>query len=77
MDSYDKFERNLLERFSENQPVFDDELKEMYQEIKKTSLEDFQKIAVGDIQKEYLNGLKEKMRGKYQQLRNENSKISE
>lgn len=41
MDAYDKFERNLLERFSENQPVFDDELKEMYQEIKKTSLEDF------------------------------------
>jgi hypothetical protein len=57
--------------------VFDDELKEMYKQTKKVSLDDFSKIAVGDIQKDYLNGLKEKMRNKYQQIRNENSKISE
>lgn len=57
--------------------MFDDELKEMYKQTKKVSLDDFSKIAVGDIQKDYLNGLKEKMRNKYQQIRNENSKISE
>lgn len=49
MESYEKFEKDFMEKFSDNQPVFDDELKEMYKEAKKLALEDFSKVAVGDI----------------------------
>lgn len=55
MESYEKFEKDFMEKFSDNQPVFDDELKEMYKEAKKLALEDFSKVAVGDIQKDFLN----------------------
>lgn len=49
MESYDKFEKDLMIKFQDNQPVFDDELKEMFKEAKKLALDDFSKIAVGDI----------------------------
>jgi hypothetical protein len=40
-------------------------------------MEDFSKIAVGDIQKKYLEDLKDRMRNKYTQIRSENTKVSE
>lgn len=49
MESYEKFEKDFMEKFQDNQPVFDDELKEMFKEAKKLALDDFSKIAVGDI----------------------------
>ncbi len=30
MESYEKFEKYFMDKFNESQPVFDDELKEMY-----------------------------------------------
>ena len=50
-DAYDRFERTFLEQFSLRSPVFDDELKELYQEAKREGLEEFSKVAVGDVQK--------------------------
>lgn len=54
MEAYDKFEKDFIDKFNDQQPVFDDELKEMFKEAKKIALEDFSKVAVGDIQKEFL-----------------------
>ncbi len=41
------------------------------------ALEDFSKVAVGEIQKQFLVELKDKMRHKYKQFRTENTKVSE
>ena len=49
----------------------------MYQEAKKNCLEEFGKVAVGDIQRQYLVELKDKMKHKYNQLRHENEKMAE
>ena len=58
-------------------PVFDDELKEIYQSSKKQALEEFNKIAVGEVQKKFLVELKDKFKQKYNQIRKENEKIAE
>jgi hypothetical protein len=50
-DSYEKFETNFMENFELRSPVFDNELKEIYVDSKKVALEEFSKVAVGDIQK--------------------------
>ena len=49
MEAYEKFERDLMVKFQDNQPVFDDELKEMFKEAKKLALDEFSKVAVGDL----------------------------
>ena len=77
MESYDKYEKEIMEKFNDNQPMFDDELKEFYKEAKRYALEDFSKVAVGEIQREFLSNLKERMRNKYLQIKKENSKLSE
>jgi hypothetical protein len=40
-----------MENFELRSPVFDNELKEIYIDSKRTALEEFSKVAVGDIQK--------------------------
>ena len=77
MDAYDKFERNFQENFELRSPVFDDELKEIYQEAKRLCLEEFTKVAVGDVQKQYMVELKDKIKHKYNQIKQENEKVAE
>lgn len=48
-DSYEKFERSFIDNFELRSPVFDDELKEIYQEAKRVCLDEFSKVAVGDV----------------------------
>lgn len=50
-EAYDKFERNFLENFELRSPVFDDELKELYTDAKKLAMDEFSKVAVGDVQR--------------------------
>jgi hypothetical protein len=77
MDAYDKFERNFQENFELRSPVFDDELKELYLDAKRGCLEEFQRVAVGEVQKQYLVELKDKIKHKYNQIRMENEKVAE
>jgi len=58
-------------------PLFDEELKDLYNISKRRALEIFNKLAVGDVREEYLNGLKEKMQSKLSMFRIENEKTSE
>ena len=58
-------------------PVFDDELKEIYHSSKKSALEEFGRVAVGEVQKQFLVELKDKFKHKFHQIRKENEKISE
>jgi hypothetical protein len=50
-------------------PVFDEELTEMYREAKKAALDDFSKIAVGDLSKTFLIELKDKMKHRYKLIK--------
>ncbi len=56
--SMEKFERHMGEEFEAKQPMFDDELKELYVEAKKKAMEDFGSVAVGDIRDEFMIQLK-------------------
>ena len=76
-DAQSKFEKNFQESYELKMPVFDDELKEIYQSSKKQALEEFNKIAVGEVQKKFLVELKDKFKQKYNQIRKENEKIAE
>lgn len=57
--------------------MFEDELKEMYVEAKKLAMEEFGKVAVGEVQRQFLIELKDKIKHKYNQLRIENEKHAE
>ena len=46
-------------------PVFDDELKEIYHSSKKSALEEFGRVAVGEVQKQFLVELKDKFKHKF------------
>jgi capsule polysaccharide modification protein KpsS len=50
-DAYDKFERTFAENYELRAPLFDDELKEIYQEAKRAALDEFSKVAVGEVQR--------------------------
>lgn len=68
-DAYDRFERVFQEGYELKSPVFDDELKEIYQEAKRAALEEFSKVAVGDVQRQFLVELKDKIKHKFNQIR--------
>ena len=76
-DAYEKFERTLSEAFDLRSPVFDDELRELYQISKRQALEEFSKVAVGEVQRSFLLELKDKIRGKYLHIKLENEKVAE
>lgn len=76
-EAYEKFETNFMENFELRSPVFDNELKEIYIDSKKVALEDFGKVAVGEVQKQFLAELKDKMKHKFNQIRLENEKVAE
>lgn len=57
--------------------MFDDELKEIYIEAKRQAMEEFSKVAVGEVQRQFLVELKDKIKHKYNQIRIENEKVAE
>lgn len=49
----------------------------MYREAKKVALDDFSKIAVGELSKTFLIELKDKMKHRYKLIKQQNEKIAE
>ena len=76
-DAFSNFESTFYRAFEKAVPMFEEELKSLYSSAKKTALEIFNKIAVGDVREEYLKNLKEKMQTKLEYFRLENEKTSE
>ncbi len=58
-------------------PLFEDELRELYKDARKIALEEFGKVAVGDVQKQFIIELKDRMKQKFKTFRQENEKLSE
>jgi len=42
-------------------PLFEDELREVYKDARKLAIEEFGKVAVGDVQKQFMIDLKDRM----------------
>lgn len=61
-NSFDLFLKSLNEELKEGGPFYEGELKELYARSKKLALENFQKVAVGDVKENYFEDLKEKMK---------------
>jgi len=76
-EAYDKFEKNLQENFELRTPMFEDELQEVFKEAKKYAMEEFSKVAVGEVKEEYMKELKEKIRNRYESIKFENEKQAE
>jgi len=76
-DSHDIFERVMGEELQAGGPFFEAELKDIYSTAKKQALNHFQKVAVGDVKEEYLENLRDKMKNKYQQIKQDNDHTCE
>ena len=76
-ESYSKFERYFHENFEMRCPLFEEELAELYKDARKIGLEEFSKVAVGEVQRQFLIELKDKMKQKFKQIKMENEKLSE
>lgn len=61
-NSFDLFVKGLNEELKEGGPFDEGELKELYARSKKLALDNFQKVAVGDVKENYFEDLKEKMK---------------
>jgi len=57
-------------------PLFEDELREIYKDSRKIALEEFGKVAVGEVQKGFIVELKDRMQQKFKQFKQENERIS-
>lgn len=56
------FEKAMLDAYQTKSPLFEEELKEVYQEAKRESIEVFKKKKVGEVSEDFLNELKQKMK---------------
>lgn len=61
----------------ENQPLYDEELKDKYNYAKREALDLFNRTAVGDIKDQFLEQLKEKMKQRFNQKKSENDQACE
>ena len=57
--------------------MFEDELKELYVEAKRSAMEGFSQVAVGEIRDEFLSQLKQKIRHKFNIVKSDNEKMAE
>jgi hypothetical protein len=67
----------LQNEFESRSPLFDEELREVYKEARKAAIEEFNKISVGEVSKQYMVELKDRMKQKFKQVKVENEKLSE
>ena len=71
-DSYDKFVKALTTELEQGGPFYENELKDIYDSAKKQALTHFQKVAVGEVKEQFCEDLKEKMKQKYNQIKQDN-----
>ncbi len=76
-EAQQRFEKHLQAEFELRSPLFDEELREVYKEARKVAIEEFNKISVGDVSKQYMVELKDRMKQKFKQVKVENEKLSE
>lgn len=76
-DSFEIFNKNLMEELQNGGPFYDQELKDIYYQAKRTAVDHFKKIAVGDVKEKYLEDLKEKMKQKYLNIKTDNEQSCE
>lgn len=76
-DSYDVFNKTLNEEIQSGGPFYDNELKDVYDMAKKKAVAHFQKIAVGEIKSDYLGDLRDKMKNKFNQIKQDNEQTCE
>ena len=76
-DSYEVFERTFYNLFQQNVPMSHNELRDHYKKAKNETFALFDKVAVGDVRKEFQEQLKSKMLQKYSMFEIENEKTSE
>ena len=75
-ESLDQFEEEFRSNFEMRVPLFEHELREMFDEAKRNALEFFNSKAVGDVSEEYLEDLILKFDQKYSQYKAENENES-
>ena len=68
-NSFDLFMKNLNDELKEGGPYYNGELKELYTKCKKTAIDHFSKVAVGDVKEKFFEDLKEKMKQKYMTIK--------
>jgi hypothetical protein len=71
-NSFDIFMKNLNDELKDGGPFYDGELKDLYTKCKKIALDNFQKVAVGDVKEKFFEDLKEKMKNKYLTIKQDN-----
>lgn len=71
-----KFEHHMKDQFYTKIPMFEQELNDLYREAKKIAEEYFTLKAVGEVVGNFKDDLKEKIKQKYQIIKNENEKES-
>lgn len=59
----------MHERFNEEAPMFEEDLKFLSSEAKKLALDSFTKTAVGENKLDFLAGLKDKIKQKLEQYK--------
>jgi len=64
-NSYDTFRKLMSEGLQEGGPFYEEELKDIYTNSKRTALEHFNKVAVGDEKTTFHDNLKQKMKTNY------------
>lgn len=72
--STDNFEQEMQERFEQESPFSAENLDSLFKELKARSLKMFKKVAVGDNIEQYEAEIKQRMKKKYEQLKQENER---
>ena len=75
-DALERFETDMKDTFYARVPMFEEELKDLYNEAKKGAIAFFNSKSVGEIANDYLEDLKVKIKQKYSTIRAENEKES-
>jgi len=76
-DSFDMFSKHLDEELQTGGSYYENELKDIYNSSKKVALDHFEKVAVGDVKAQYVEDLKEKMKQRYNLIKEDNDKYCE
>jgi hypothetical protein len=55
----------MTEQMADGGPFEEEELRDFYDIAKKSSIKDFDKVAVGEVKEEFLDNLRKKMKARY------------
>lgn len=76
-DSYEIFVKAVEIELQTGGPFYDNELKDIYSSSKKQAIQHFTKVAVGEVKEEFMNMLRDKMKNKYAQIKQDNDHYCE